>query len=46
MFYLDKENMKARNDSEVGDDFRKKKKNEKKSDQQESYDDNFSGADK
>ena len=37
--------MKARNDSEVGDDFQKKK-NEKKSDQQESYDDNFSGADK
>ena len=36
--------MKARNDSQVGDDYWKK--NEKKSDQQESYDDNFSGADK
>ena len=41
--FIDKENMKARNDSQVGDYW--KKKNEKESDKQESYGDNFSGAD-
>ena len=43
--FLDTENMKGRNDSEVGEDYWKKK-NEKKSDKQESYDDHVSGADK
>ena len=35
--------MKARSDSEVGDDYWKKK-NEKESAKRESYNDNFSGA--